>query len=313
MSAGIELVHQGFTVEPQSPADASAPQRDYVLKKGDAGKLLRVVVGRGHLYQLLIEGEAGLGFDDPSAKEFFGRFQCAAAAGAAVAANDSEPSAKPSETAQPEERPSEPPPAEAAAPIEWRPAQGMKIAFTIDFPGATPAEADPLAALPERARSTLDANWQQGGVVVEALTAEAGDRRYSVTAFQLPSSPDDESRRLIGQMVTLTSTYVRYLYPGDRGRGYSAGEPASKWQQWTTTSHTLVDGSKAIVRQAQLGYYGFVVRVDGPASMDDLDPAALQFINSVQPPADAAALPVSDRPPVKPSAKTKTKTKKKSK
>jgi hypothetical protein len=314
MSAGIEVVHQGFSVEPQPPADASAPQRDYVLKKGDAGKLLRVVVGRGHLYQLLIEGEAGLGFGDPAAKEFFGRFQCAAAASAAVA---SIPADSGTEAAiaksEPTPPPAETPPEAAPAAIEWHSAQGKQIAFTIDFPGVTPARADPLAPLPERVRLTLKANQEQGGLVIESLSAEGGGRRYFITAFRLPDLPAEESRKLIGQMVTLTSDYVRYAYPADRGRGYSAGEPVAKWQQWTTTSHTPEDGGKAIVRQAQLGPYGFVVRVEGPAGMDDLDPLALQFINSLRPPEDTAAVPTDTKPPARPSAKTKTKLKKKSK
>ncbi|HEX5103411.1 MAG TPA: hypothetical protein VFV87_06350, partial [Pirellulaceae bacterium] len=317
MSAGLELIHQGFSVEPQPAADAPAPQRDFVLKKDDAGKLLRVVVGRGRLYQLLIEGDAGLGLGDPVAKEFFERFHCetvssAPATSATETASNSDSDAgtgqpKPETEPRAGELPAEEPPTE----IEWRPAQGTTFPFTIAFPGVTPAEVDPLAPLPEQGRATFEENWQRDSLVVESYLAEAGDRRYAVTAFRHPEIPAEESRRLIGQMVNLTSTYVRYLYPADRGRGYSAGQPLTRWQQWTTTSHTLEDGSKAIVRQAQLGYYGFVARVEGPAGMDDLDPLALRFINSLQPPGDAAMPPIDDKPPARPSAKTKTKQKSK--
>ena len=309
MSGGLTMIHPGFEVEMQPSAGESAPQRDYVLKRDGAGKLLRVVVGRDVIYQLLIEGEAGLAFSDPAAKEFFERFEAAGVSGEAVASSETgRPKSK--SKSKSSRRPSEPNP-EVAAPaegdgIDWRPFQGNKIAFTINFPGRAPEEADPLAVVPERFRAKHQERWTEAGFVAESFAAQVGDRRYAVTAFHNPNPPAEGSSRFISQMASLTGDYARDAFQEIRGRGLPSGKPLTTWQQWITTSVSPPDGSKVILRRAQLGHYGFVVWVAGPATMDDLDPQVYKFFDDLLPPPDAAPLPPD---PPRPKRKSRSKPK----
>jgi hypothetical protein len=300
MSVGLGAIHQGFSVDPQPPSDKSAPIRDYVLKKRDAAKLLRVIAANGHVYQLLIEGESGLTFSDPTAEEFFERFACAGVAGVPVA------SGAPSDgKAAPEEAP------EVPDGIDWRSFQGQKIAFTIRFPGVTPQEEDPLAIIIEDSRPHTQHNWQRDGVVAESYSAEIDGRRYGITAFRDPNLREKGRIRFTPQMESLLRTFAQDLYRDVRNYGFRTRNPATTLKVSVSTVMVLPGGNKAFVRQAHLGHYGFVIRVEGPADIDDLDPQIHKFFDSLQPPPDAEPIPLNVKPLPGPGGKTKTKTKQK--
>jgi hypothetical protein len=289
-SAALKVLHPGFSIEPVA-ADKSAPLRDYVLTKGDAGKLLRVVVGQGQVYQLLIVGEAGLAIGDPAAQEFFGKFECATAAAVPVAAggeSGSKTSVKKKKIAAA--------PSDVPDNIEWRPFQGSKIAFTINFPGVTPEAEDPLSLVPDSNRQNLSNTWASAGVVAESFSAVVGDRRYGVTAFRDPNKKQEGSIRFAGQMEGLLRSFAQDIHQEVRDHAIRARRPPSKLEVLGTNALTMGDGSKAIVRQAWLGNYGFVVRVEGPAALEDLDLPAHKFLDSLQPPPDAATLPLDGNP-----------------
>jgi len=291
MSAGLRILHQGFSIEPVSAADKSAPVRDYVLTKSDAGKLLRVVVGQGQVFHLLIEGESGLAFSDPAAQQFFGKFQCAGVSAAAVttsASGESQGSTKRKKSAAA--------PPDAPDGLDWRPFQGNKVAFTINFPGVTPQAEDPLSLILESNRQNQNDNWARDGVVVESFAAQVGERRYGVTAFRDPNRRQEGSIRFAGQMQGLLRTFAQDIHQEVRDHVVRSRRPPSKLEILATSSLAMRDGSKAIVRQCCLGHYGFVVRVEGPAAMEDLDPQVHKFLDSLQPPPDAAPLPLNVRP-----------------
>lgn len=302
MSAGLGVIHQGFTVIPQPPADRSLPVRDYVMKKDDAGKLLRVVVGDGHVYQLLIEGEAGLSLGDPVATEFFQRFECSGPASSAVAsAAPSQPRSEPdpeskSKSKTKSKSKSRPELASVVAAVaepdsvDWQPLTGKKYAFKIHFPGVAPEEEDPLAAVPEASRAKLQKSWNDLGFAAEAFAASAGDRHYAVAVFRT-SRPPKANSNPVGQLDSIGRTYTMEIYDKVRGRGFSTGAPKVQWQQWTTTTQTIKGDRKVVIRRAVLEPYVFVARVEGPATMDDMDPQVHKFFDSLKPPVDAAAPP----------------------
>ncbi len=306
MSAGLGAIHQGFSLDPQPPTDKSVPIRDYALKKGDAGKLLRVVAANGHVYQLLIEGEAGLAFSDPAAGEFFERFVCAGVAGVPVASG-----APPGGKAASEEAPAEEPDG-----IDWRPLQGQKIAFTIKFPGVTPQEEDPFAVFswqpdPEQTRQYYLSQWEPRRIVVESYSAPVGERTYGVTAFRDPNVREDGSIRFNSEMDSLTLFYSQSMFRKAQSCGGRWKKPAGDWENVTTGCLITYGESKVIIRRARLGNYAFVVRVEGPKTMEDADPQIRKFLDSLQPPPDAAPVPLHVKPLPGPGGKTKTKTKQK--
>jgi hypothetical protein len=313
MAVGLRAIHAGFSLNPQPTADKTIPRRDYVLQGKNAGKLLRVIVGRGHVYQLLVEGEAGLAFTDPVAIEFFDRFQCAGLNGSEVAAADNPPSGKDAGGANPPQLPSEPPPAEVPDGIEWRPFRGKKFAFEISFPGVSPEEVHPLAPVAEEFRKNPEQLWSQTGVVVEAYEAQVDDRRYGITVFRDPNKNQEGSIRFHAQMESLLRSYTQVYFDEVLQKGVRMPKPPGDLRIIMTNSMKLKDGSKAIVRQAHLGHYGFVVRVEGPEGMDDLDPQVSKFLNSLRPPPDAAPIPLNVKPLPGPGSKSKPKTKIKAK
>jgi hypothetical protein len=294
MSAGLSAIHGGFDLEAQPPADSSAPLRDYVLKKNDAGKLLRVVATGGHVYQLLIEGEAGLAFSDPAAKEFFEKFEAGGVSLAAVATEEPTVGKTKSKTKsktkrRPTESSAEATPADEPDGIDWQPLTGKKYAFTINFPGVTPEEEAPLTAVPEASRAKLEKSWTDAGITVESYAAQAGDRRYAVAVFHNSQVPSARSNPA-GQLDSLTRMYTMEIYDKSRGRGFPTPEPKAKWQQWTTTSQSIKDNRKVVVRRAVLLPYAFVARVEGPATMQEMDPQVHKFFDSLMPPPDAVGL-----------------------
>jgi hypothetical protein len=292
MAGGLEAIHAGFTLDAQPKADASAPIRDYVLKKEGAGKLLRVVASGGHVYQLLIEGEAGLAFSDPAAREFFERFQAGGVSSAAVAADEPKQGKTKSKTKskrRPSEASAEPIRSYEPDGIDWRPLRGNKLAFTVNFPGVTASEEFPLAPVPEPSRANLEKSWTEMAITVESFVAQVGDRRYAVAAFRSSLVPGPGSNELRGQLESLTRMYAVEIYGKSRGRGISGGESPAKWDQWHTASHTIQGGRKVIVRRALKEPYGFVARVEGPATMDDMDSQVHKFFDSLMPPPDAAS------------------------
>ena len=307
MAGGLAAIHSGFSLDAQPQADSSAPLRDYVLKGDNAGKLLRVVATGGHVYQLLIEGEAGLSFSDPAAKEYFEKFQAGGVSSAAVASSDSgQPKSK--SKSKNKRRPGQSPPEEVADGIDWRPFTGQKLAFTIKFPGVTPQEEDPLALVVEANRPHKQQAWTAAGVVAESYVAEVGDRRYGVTAFRDPNLKEEGSIRFESQMRRLLGSFMQDLYRESRDRAVRSLRPSDKLVVLVTGAEIMADGSKAVFREACLGHYGFVIRVEGPATMEELDPQVHKFLDSLEPPPDAAPLPLNVKPlPGQRTGKTKKK------
>jgi hypothetical protein len=294
MSAGLRAIHSGFSLDAQPSSDKSAPLRDYVLKKDDAGKLLRVIAANGHVYQLLIEGEAGLAFSDPAAKEFFERFEGGGVSRSAVVASESgQPKSK--SKSKSKRRPSEPP-EEVADGTDWRPFTGRKFAFAVEFPGVTPKEEDPLSLVIEANRQPKQQAWAEAGVVVESYVAQVGDRRYGITAFHDPNRKEEGSIRFDAQMHRLLGSFAQDLHQEVRDRAVRARRPSEKLTVLVTAGEIMADGSKAIFREACLGHYGFVLCVEGPATMDENDAQVHHFLDSLQPPPDAAPIPLNVKP-----------------
>lgn len=78
------------------------------------------------------------------------------------------------------------------------------------------------------------------------------------------------------------------IYKKVRSRGLTQPTSAARSLKILTTSLALRGGGKAVVREARTGNYCFVLRVEGPATMDDLDPQLQKFLDSLSPPPDAA-------------------------